>query len=513
MTQLLQPIRERDFNKGMNDKTKPEDLKSGYCADAKDVIIDDNKIVKRSGYTTISNAPVSKAILGQADFRLANGTNYIIRARNNAGDTNAVVESWSGAGNWTALTDASSQTVSLEHEFVMANNVTYIFNATDIVLKTTNATSTSTVAAIHIGQGAKWFHNYLFVFGVTTNPNRLYFSDVNTPETFDAVNGFIDINTDDGDIIIGLAVLKDELLIFKRNRVWSLTGYGTDDFSLAENAITGKSDLSERMTGYGTLARRSIVEIGNDVYYFSFRGDVPHFRSIQRTKFGELVDAGLISDAITGTMDGLVKTRLNQCCGIFDGRRVYWSVTATGTTNNRTLVYDTLEKSWVRWSNVNANVFHLSLIGNQQQIFFGSADANGKSYRFDGATNDDGTAIAMLYDTRAYNPVPEAKCRYKYIYLTADVESDVDLDVDYSPDGFSFSDLGTISLTGSGAAFGTAIFGTSKFGSTTVARDRLDAAGGTAYYMQYRFQNSVLDEEISIREFEILYKPRGLRAA
>lgn len=501
--QKLRKIAERDFLKGYNDKDKPENLEMGYMADILNGFIEENKLIKRSGYSAVGDAPVSKIILGQQRHEPSGGSKYILRARNNSGDTNAVIEGWSGSGNWTALTSGSSQTASLNHEFVMASNATYIFNGTDTVKKTTNGTSVSSVAAIPVGRDARWFHNFLFVIGVTGNRSRLYFSDVTTPETFDAVNGYIDINANDNEDIQALAVLKDELLIIKETRFWSLTGFGTADFTL--------TDLGEVITSLGTIAPRSIIETGNDVYYLSYRGDTPHFRSVQRTKFGQLVDGGIISDAITGTMDRIVTTRINQTAGIFDGRRVWWSIVTSGTTNNEVVVYDTLTKAWVRLTGINASVFHVSTISGEIQIYFGSSTANGKSYQLDGSTSDDGTAIDFQVKTRMYNPVEGIKCRYKYLYLTGDVESDVDIDVDYSPDGFTLSDLGTISLTGAGAQFGTAIFDSSKFGATTVARDRLDFAGGQAYYMQYRFRNNVLDENVSIRDWELFYHPKRIR--
>lgn len=508
MAQDLQRITERYFILGYNDKDKPEDLRKSstkiYMADILNGFIEENKIMKRNGYTSIGDVPVSKAILGQDRHEPSGGSKYVLRARNNSGDTQSVVESWSGSGNWATLTGATSQTASLNHEFVMAENATYIFNGTDVVLKTTNGTSTSTVAAIPKGTTARWWHNFLFVIGVTGNKSRLYFSDVNEPETFDAVNGFIDVNTDDNEELIALGVLRDELFIFKPSSIFFLTGFGTTDFTLA--------NLDDFGTGIGTLALRSIVETGNDLYFITFYGKVPHFKSIRFTREGSFTDSGILSDAITGSMKRIVAARINQTAGIFDGRRVWWSVCTSGTTNNEIFVLDTESGGWTRLTGINASVFSLSTITGVPALYFGSSTANGKSYHLDTSTNDDGSAIDFAVITPAYSPAPGYKSRFKYLYMTADVETDVDIDVDNSLDGFTFGDLGTITLTGQGAKFGSAIFGTSKFGATTVARDRLDFAGGTAAYMQYRFRNNVIDEEVSIRDWELFYKTRGLRA-
>lgn len=502
--QNLRIIQENTFTKGYNDKDKPENLKEGYMADLVNCFIEENKIVKRKGYSIIGDTPVSKAILGQNRHEPSGGTKYILRARNNAGDTNAVIESWSGSGSWSALSSGSSQTASAKTEFVMASSATYIFNGSNTVGKTTNGTSMTTVAAIPIGTTARWFHNFLFVVGVSGNKSRLYFSDVNTPETFDAVNGLIDVNPGDNEDIIALGVQKDVLLIFKPTAVWGLTGYGTADFTL--------TNLTNRFTSLGTNALRSVVEVGNDTYYLSYMGKTPHFRSVQRTSFGELVDGGIISDDITGTMNRLVTTQISSCAGVFDGRKIWWSVCTSGTTNNEVLVYDTLTKGWTRQTGITANVLHISTISGKIQVYFGESTATAKSYVLDTTTNDNGAAIAFSVKSPLYNPTPGRKSRYKYLYVTGDVNSAVDLDVNYSPDGFSDQDLGTISLTGQGAAFGTAIFGTSKFGATTVARDRLDFAGGNAYYMQYIMSNSMIDQDLSIREWEIFYAPKPIRS-
>lgn len=502
--QKLKKIVERDFLKGYNDKDKPENLPAGFMADLLNCFVEENKIKKRKGYSVIGDTPVSKPILGLNRHEPSGGTKYILRVRNNSGDTNAVIESWSGSGNWSALTGGSSQTASLNHEIVMVNGASYIFNGTDTVLKTTNGTSTSSVAAIPKGVDGRWFHNFFFVFGVTGNLSRLYFSDVNAPETFNAGTGYIDVNPGDGEDIVALAVLKDELLIFKSTRVWSLTGFGLTNFTL--------TDLGERITGIGTVARRSIVETGNDVYYLSYRGKTPHFRSIQRTKYGQLVDGGVISDVITGSMDRMVKTRLSQTAGIFDGRRVWWSAcTDSSTTNNEVFIYDTLTKAWTRHTGINATCFAISTISGQIQMYFGESGNNARTYVLDTSTNDNGTAIDFQVKTRLYNPIDGIKSKFKYLYLTGDTNANVDIDVDYSPDGFSLADLGTISLNSQGAAFGTAVFDSSKFGSTSVARDRLDFAGGIAYYMQYRYRNNVLDEDVSIRDWEVFYQPKRIR--
>ena len=498
--QDLKAIRENKFRKGYNDKLKPEMLPQGYAAAAINVLIEDDKIIKRTGYTEQgTDVKKSFAILGCGTMELSDGTKFILRARNKDA-SNSLIEGWGGSGAWGTLTSGSSQTVHLKHDFEMAKDVCYIFNGTDAVLKTDDGTSASAVSAIPKGVDMKWFHNYMFVL---TAAGRLYWSNLNDPETYTA-DDYIDVNPNDGDTGIGFGVLKDELLTFKRNRVWALTGFGATDFTI--------DDLGERITGLGAQSKRSIVETGNDCYYLSYLGGVPHFTSVQRTRYAATVAGSIISDDISGTMDDLVKTALDECTGIFDGRRIWWAVTTSGSANDAVLVYDTLNKAWTKMTGIEASCWCISTLPGSSTLYFGEATAVSKLYKKDSSSTDNGTDISMQYDTRMYQPFPESKCKWKYLYMTAETESQATIDVDYSPDAFTMEDLGTMNTYGTGAVFDDIVLGSSKLGATTIQRKRFDTAGGNAYAMQYRFSNSETLDTIKIREYSVLYKPKGLTA-
>ena len=365
--------REVDFSKGMNDTLPPEHLPEGYVADALNCFIRTDEIVKRNGYTIIGDDVGSVACQGIKGVRFADGTKRVY------GVFNGDVYEWTGSGNWSNLggTLATSGYVDI----VVANNAVYFFDGTNTVVKVNSSGTLSTVAAIPIGTTANWFHNMLFVTGVSSLPNRVRISNLGDPEDFSGgTQATIDVNPNDGDYIVGFGTLGDELLVFKSQRVWSLTGFSTSALTL--------SDLNERITGFGTIARRSIVNTGNDVLYLSFQGDVPHIRSIKRTQYStSLVDGGIVSENIETTMRAFNKSALDLCAAAFDGRHAWFAIAnAAATTNNKVIMYDTVNKSWVRHSGINASCWDVFSIGSQVQLYFGEASADGKAYRFDTAT-------------------------------------------------------------------------------------------------------------------------------
>src|SRR4030042_5215683 len=107
MAQEFKNIIENNVILGYSDRDTPESLRtkltSGlqvYMADIVNAFIEENKIIKRNGYSAIGNVPVATAILGQDRHEPYGSSKYILRARNNAGATNSVVEGWSGSGNF-----------------------------------------------------------------------------------------------------------------------------------------------------------------------------------------------------------------------------------------------------------------------------------------------------------------------------------------------------------------------------------------------------------------------------
>ena len=502
-------IRESLFGKGYNDKLSPEFIPKGYMADILNGVITDERITKRTGYSLRGNDTGDTPILGLQGIRQADGTRRLYKFADNSGGTETEIWEWTGSGNWTSLDQTLFATQGNDVNCTVAENVVHCFNGADTPVIITPGSPGSAAAAgdsnYPAGAFSAWFHNFHFVAGVSSLPNRLYWSDLDDSDDFtNGVTGSVDINPNDGDVITGLSVLGNELIIFKKNRIWSLTGFGTSTFDVA--------NVNERITGFGTASHRSIVNVGNDLYFLTHVGGVPEFRSLQRTRFGEIVSGGIISDHIRGTMDGLNEGRLDQVTGIFDGRRAYWAYPLSGsTTNNQMSVYDTVTKGWVRWTGANASIFAEIDFSSESQIYFGEAGNNSLVYRFDTTTNDNGTAISFRVDTRNYGgDRPEIKKKWKYLYTTTETAGSYNLTVQESPDGFTFEELGTIDLSSAGGVLPMTL-DTDKLGATDIKKKRLPFSKRTSYFNQLRFIQAGLDQSAVLRDWELLYLQRGLR--
>ncbi len=507
----LRIIREALMPKGYNDKVPPEYVTEGFLVDAQNAIITDEKISKRSGFSLAGNDTGDMPILGMQGVTTSDGIKRMFHFHSKIDNTAIQIWETTNGTLWNILNENLLLGAGNQVNCVVAQDKIICFDGISqpVVITPGNPTTVASATDANFPHGAFgiWFHNFLFVGGDDNYPNRLYWSDLEEPLDFtNGVTGYVDINPNDGDRIIGLNNLKDELLIFKRNRIWSLGGFGTTQFTL--------DDVNENISGFGAVSHRSIVNVGNDVLYMSDVGGEPEFRSVNRTRYNTIVEGGTISDPINGSMRTLEKTQLHQVASEFDGRRVYFSCPSSGNTrNDRIFVYDTVNKGYVRWTGMHASCFAKMDFSGIIQIYFGNALDDSKIYVFDDSNNDDGQPIDFYVITRRYGGNrPEIKKKWKYCYVVTEKLGNYDLNIDQSPDGYTYEPLGTINLSPVGTTF-PITFDDAPLGVSDTVRKRLDFAKKTSYYLQLKFWNNEADQPISIRHWELLYKERALRDA
>lgn len=118
--------------------------------------------------------------------------------------------------------------------------------------------------------------NRLWAAGVRTNPSRLYYSSLLDAEQWEGVgnSGTLDIAPDDGDVITGLAVMDDVLVVFKGPNIGSI------------HAITGATPSTfARVTlipkSIGAVWHNLIFPMDNDLGFVDRMGNI---RALGRTE-------------------------------------------------------------------------------------------------------------------------------------------------------------------------------------------------------------------------------------
>lgn len=465
----------------MNDRFPSHLLPANIYQLLQNVVTDQSRIAKRQGTVAQGASLGAFAILGLSAYEPISGTKYIIACRN--GTSNSQLYKYTGTGNFVAIGSANL-TLLAPMNFVQAGNVLYGFNGTDAVSVDSALTVTKNPATVPLGKVAEWFHNYLFVANVSGFPNRIYWSDLGNPTNFTVATNFVDINANDGDQITGLVVFNDELYVFKNKTIWAITGFSGSTFSAS---TASGQNVNSKIFGYGTPSQQSIVVTGKDMYYLSFLGGIPHFRSFKQTTFSTTLESGIVSWDIENTMAGLNVSQLSLCAGIYDGKYIRWAVPNGGSANNNlVLVFEpnkimksklAIMRSWVKWTGITPSQYTVSSISGSNQIYFGDATTGGFVFKENsGDYTDNGTPVSMDVRSRDYMFDISKKHKAKYLYLRYKSGLAGTLAVNAREDQAStFTNQENLSLGGNSPGLGptgTFTLGVSTLGGSTVTTHR-----------------------------------------
>ena len=500
----------------MNNKYNPSDLPNGVFALIENGVVNTNNISKRPG-TTGSNVIVSSGTqLGGSAFEIIGTAKYQVVCLNGASNAQLYISS---NGSSFSSIGSANLTNDAQMNFVQASNRLFGFNGSEEVdVASDGTTVTRNRSGVPIGKFGFWFHNYLFVAGVTGNPNRLYWSNLGDPTTFDAAN-YIDINANDGDFITGLNAFNDNLMIGKNNSMWAISGFSGSTFSATTIAGQNTNSL---LYGYGTSSHRSMVSAGRYFYYLSFVGGIPHIRSLQRSFYGAIVDSGVVSLDMEGTMLELNNTKLMNVAGLYDGKFLYWALPSSASQINDTTIvlypdltrqssFGTL-RSWVQWIGFNVNTFFVSTLSGQAVVYFTDAGTSGKVFHLDSSLyTDNGTAITLTIQTRDYMGHPSKQSKFLYYYWkygsgsagTVDVYGKINQAVDYTLQE-------SVSLTGSSPGLGTFVLGTSTLGGAALAENRTTLLALTGHMLGVQLIEDSANS-CSIYDMQVYGQTKGLR--
>ena len=457
--------------------------------------------------------------LGGFSFETSGGLKEMVVSR--AGVSNAQLYISTG-GAFSAIGSANLDN-SAQINFVQASDRLFGFNGVEVVdVASDGTTVTRNRAGVPKGAFGFWFHNFLFVGGVTATPNRLFWSNLGDPTTFDAAN-YVDINANDGDSITALNILNDELIVFKHSSVWSISGWSGSTFSAT--TIAGQN-TQNKASGNGTPSHQSVISLGRDLYYLSFSGGIPHFRSFTQTSFAKTIEGGIVSLDIETTMTGLNKSQLSKCTGIYDGRYIYWALcNGASTTNNLVVVTDpdktfntTLGKmnSWVTWTGIAPQQFFSSTLSGVAKIYFTDGSTGGLVFLIDSSLHtDNGTNVVMTILTRDFMLHPARQAKWVYAYQKYLSGSSGTLliyaRVDQSTD---FSLQKTLNLQGTSPGLGpTGSFtlGTSTLGGAMISQTRITFQGMVGQMVGLKYTEST-SGACTLYDMDILGFLKGYRA-
>lgn len=507
--------RKSSFSGGQNDSDEPDQLSDNESQLIQNAYINARGTVeKRSGTTLTGDDTGDTKITGITSWKENDGTKWLF-------STTGTDLRYLNSTTWDTLDDGF--TTGLDTEFIRADGKIYILNGTDDIHSydgasvNLNSGLTDLGASVPAAKYGVWWKNYMFICGEsslsgTDYPSRVWFSNIGDPDTWTTGTDYFDVGKDDGQEITGIGILDKFLVIFKENSIYVLTGDGPSEWKL--DATT--NNLVNVANSVGCASHRSIVQVGNDLWFMDQYGNI---RSLRKNEEGSNPLQGIVSENIQGTIDGLNKGALSEVSATFFNNRIYFAApNGSSNYNNIVMVADlsiTLESPrnphpWVTYTGWNPAVFTVYTPSNTPQLYYGEGDADSLVYQAETGTNDNSAAIDFDIQDRMIDlRDPHRKKTARFLITTAESGGDYDVEVSTSLDGVDFTDHGDINLQ-AGVQWNSGTWDTSEwgFGQDIETKFAIQRANDQ---IMVRFRSNTADEAVTIKQYTMAIKPKKIK--
>ena len=504
------PVTANDSNEGFLGLNNNDDSTQIGNNQAQDLlnVISTKEITKRGGFAKVNSVALtgSTGIFGLGTYYKTGGSAYLMLA------SHTTIQSiHTGTGAFTEL--ITGLVTNERTRFKQFKNIVVITKASDVPYKYSGGGAGT--GAVLDGEPPTCpyqvvFKNYHFLAGNATYPSRLYYSKLDDNETWGGTD-FVDVYPDDGDIIVGLEVTFDSLIIFKEYGIYILTG---DCPTYTEGLTLWRIDKAS--TDTGSVAQGSITSVGRNLIYISRNNGIQTFGGTMVTSEGTEVSnisSALLSKDVTPTIKGLSTTRLNQAEAINWDYKYMCSVpNGSSTTNNLNLVYDYAKAGWYIW-NIPANCWTIFRTSGADDLYFGSP-STGFIYKYTPDTySDAGVAINAYYKTKDFNLGSSSNNKiFRKFYVTVNKSQDFALTVEPTIDMVStVAGTYTIAAQASDSLWGTLVWGTDKWGAATTTPSAKQIMNSRGKFINYKFSNNILNETMRLRDLTQYYRMRGAR--
>lgn len=298
----------------------------------------------------------------------------------------AAVLKYNNSGTWTAIS-GTSWNASTKVEFAAFLNKAYLVGAdssNNYITTTSLSGTTLTDTSFPKARYPKVFFDRLYLadceVGGTRYPSRVYYSSIPTSGaiTFTTSTDFLEVQTDDGDYLTGLATSFGRLLIFK-------------NYSLYTWNLTSLVQVDDK----GTIAHRTIQEFGNRVLYLHYSPTVKGVmlwdgvgsKNISRSiePILQAVTAANAAAAVSGKLNNHYYLYINDITLDSDTAN-YYGLPKTHT--NVLLDYNAADNQWSVHTLPN-DVTAFGAYNND--LYYG--DSAGIVYQWASGNSDNGTSI------------------------------------------------------------------------------------------------------------------------
>lgn len=319
-------------------------------------------------------------------------------------------------GVLTEITGGTGFAANSTYNAVSWKDTVFVTNGTDPIQLWATGTNKADITGTPTpptGRYIELHYERLWVAGNSSYPSRLYYCEV-SDETAWPENNYLDIYTNDGGYIQGIAELGQILLVFKNNAVYKVYGNTANTF-----------EVKPALGLPGLKAPGSLVKAVGGVVWLASEG-VFYYDGANLHK--------LNSDKIEALIDDIDGSCLDEVSALFADEH-YYLLYCDGSVayNNSVLDYNFKVKAWGKFEGWNLSSMIVWDSGDDNGEIYGGSSNSGYFYRLFHTYADDGTDITVTIETKHVDGDEVFRIKsWKDIYINA-FSGDADADVTVQP--------------------------------------------------------------------------------
>ena len=348
----------------------------------------------------------------------------------------------------------------------------------------------------------------IIVSGQTANPSLVYYSTRLKPYEFEGASaGFIDV----GDIVTGIKVFRNSLIIFCKNSIYELTNL---DSTPIIKSVT---------KNIGCVSGNSIQEIGGDLIFLAPDG----LRTVAGTARIDDVELSSISRKILPLVNEIINNFANYTISSMVIRersqyRLFYYRSGQAVSGQRGIIgtfkYNSEGIPAFEWSQTKGLPvkFCTSDVHNDGTEVLFHTDETGYVYKHDTGNSFDGANVVAEFQTPDLdygdNGLRKSLYKVKTNIEPEGTQNDLLLRIRYDfesgevpqPGNFAVGNLSSASL------FGSAIFGTATFGATTLPSKSV-LVTGSGFSNNFKFFSDDTNAPYSVNGMFVSFIAGGRR--
>lgn len=408
----LPEITVKNPGKGLNNLVSDTLIQDTEASDLNNIMfVESGCINKSSGIQSVGTG-LSNNPKGLGVFYTTAGNKYLLTV-------DGTSLKYLNGSTWTTISGVSF-TSGKEVTFTQCSDNLYIWNGQEAGAQLDSSLTLTRPNTTISGSFSIWYLGFQIASGVTTQPNRLYISDLTTNPgdftntnptgtgTYSVYDGtthpgssapyagsgakYIDVNVGDGDKITGLAKFQNAVIIFKERSIYSMT----------LDVTSGAPTISQISQATGAVSHKSIDNVENDVFYLSRKG---YYVLGNEPNYYNTIRSNELSNRINPIIQTLNTARLSRVASIFSNFKFYSSFATGGNSyNNQCVVYDRRYLAWSKVDYYTANSWseYIDSSGNTHLYF--ADDNSAKVYEVvEGNYSKNGTAIDSYWISKSFD--------------------------------------------------------------------------------------------------------------